>query len=438
MKTGCRSWGRYFSQAHEEHALHWLQDALPVTSHTLLPHGMGRSYGDSCLNDGGALLHARGLDRLIAFDDENGVLRCEAGVTLAAILDFAVPRGWFLPVTPGTKFVTVGGAIANDVHGKNHVRDGTFGCHVTALELWRSDGSRVICSREENAALFSATVGGLGLTGFIGWVELRLLRVQNAFVDDDSFQCSNLDHCLQLFEQSRATHQYRVAWIDCLAQGDQLGRGIFSRANHCNNAWLPTMHRPRKKLSVPVTFPPHVLNRYTVSAFNALYYRKLLKPKRSARLDYDAFFYPLDNIHHWNRIYGPRGFLQYQCVVTKEPRAALHALLARIAQSGQASFLSVLKELGDVPSPGMLSFPRKGYTLALDFPNLGVSTLSLLDDLDAIVREAEGAIYPAKDARMPPGMFRQGYPALEAFAQYIDPRFSSSFWRRVCPPLHKE
>lgn len=433
MKPAFRSWGHYFCYSHEEHVLHWLQDSLPRTEKSLLPHGMGRSYGDSCLNDGGALLHGRGLDRMISFDADTGVLRCEGGVTLAAILDFAVPRGWFLPVTPGTKFVTVGGAIANDVHGKNHERDGTFGCHVNAFELLRSDGSRTLCSSGQNEALFRATIGGLGLTGFISWAEIRLLRVQNAFVDDDSFQCSNLDHCLQLFEQSRATHQYRVAWIDCLAQGNSLGRGIFSRANHCSNPGLPAMHRSRNKLSVPVTFPPHVLNRYTVTAFNALYYRKLRSPKKSARLDYDTFFYPLDNIHHWNRIYGPHGFLQYQCVVTKEPRAALHALLARIARSGQASFLSVLKELGDVPSPGLLSFPRKGYTLALDFPNLGRSTLELMNDLDAIVREAEGAIYPAKDARMSPAMFSLGYPAIDTFSQYIDPRFSSSFWRRVCP-----
>jgi FAD/FMN-containing dehydrogenase len=433
MKTACRSWGRYFHYAHDERALHWLQDTLPVTGKKMLPYGLGRSYGDSCLNDSGVLLHGRGLDRLMDFDPDTGVLRCEAGVSLAEILDFSVPRGWFLPATPGTKFVTVGGAIANDVHGKNHDRDGTFGCHVNAFELLRSDGSRTLCTPDENGGLFRATIGGLGLTGMILWAEIRLLRVTNAFVDDDSFQCQNLDHCLQMFEQSRASHQYRVAWIDCLAQGNALGRSLFSRANHCRNAWLPVAHKPRKKLSVPVTFPPHVLNRHSVTAFNALYFRKLMKPKKTSRLDYDSFFYPLDNIHQWNRIYGPRGFMQYQCVVTKEPRAALHALLGRIARSGQASFLSVLKEFGTVQSPGMLSFPRPGYTLALDFPNLGQSTLDLMQDLDAIVREAEGAIYPAKDARMPPEMFRAGYALIDTFAQYIDPQFSSSFWRRVCP-----
>jgi FAD/FMN-containing dehydrogenase len=433
MKAGADSWGRYFNYSHDECAIHWQQGDLPRTTKSLLPYGLGRSYGDSCLNDGGVLIHTSSLDRLIAFNTETGVLRCEAGVTLADILQFSVPHGWFLPVTPGTKFVTVGGAVANDVHGKNHYRDGSFGRHVKTFELLRSDGSRRICSPVENPDFYRATIGGLGLTGFITWVEMQLLRVQSAFVNDDSFQCQNLDHCLQLFEQSQNSHQYRVAWIDCLAQGESLGRGIFSRANHCENTSLPTMHQPKRKLSVPVTFPPRVLNKFTVTAFNALYFRKLGQPKKSVRLDYDAFFYPLDNIHHWNRIYGPRGFLQYQCVVTKEPRAALRALLARIVRSGQASFLSVLKEFGDLASPGMLSFPRKGFTLALDFPNLGRQTLDLMSELDAIVREAEGALYSAKDARMSPDMFRSGYPANEDFTQFIDPQFSSSFWRRVHP-----
>jgi FAD/FMN-containing dehydrogenase len=433
MKKARHSWGRYFNYFSEEHTICWRQDNLPLTQKSLLPHGLGRSYGDSCLNDNAAMVHTRLLDHAIAFDSSTGLLRCEAGVSLAEILDMCVPLGWFLPVTPGTKFVTVGGAIANDVHGKNHYRDGTFGRHVIAFELLRSDGSRLLCSPGLNAGFYKATIGGLGLTGLVTWAEIQLLRVENAFVDDDSFQCKNLDHCLQLFDQSRESHQYRVAWIDCLAQGASTGRGIFSRANHCANPALPVMHQAKSKLSVPFTFPPRVLNKYTVSAFNALYFRKMGKPQNSSRADYDTFFYPLDNVHHWNRIYGSRGFMQYQCVLAKEPRAALLALLERIARSGQASFLSVLKEFGELASPGMLSFPRKGFTLALDFPNLGQSTLDLLNNLDAIVREAEGAIYPAKDARMSPDMFRSGYAMIEEFQTYIDPHFSSSFWRRVQP-----
>ena len=431
MKNACHSWGRYFHYTHDERTIFWRNDVLPKTENKILPFGMGRSYGDSCLNDGGTLLHTSALNHWIDFDKTTGLLRCEAGVSLADILAICVPHGWFLPATPGTKFVTLGGAVANDVHGKNHVVDGTFGRHITAFELLRSDGERLLCTPSENTGLFCATIGGLGLTGLITWVELQLIPVKNAFVNDDSFQCDNLDHCLQHFEQSRETHRYRVAWLDCLATGSALGRSIFSRANHCESDTLPIVHQQGKKLSVPLTFPPHVLNRYSVSAFNALYCRKLRARKKSARLSYDAFFYPLDNIHHWNRIYGPRGFLQYQCVVTRDVRDTLQALLNRIAQSGQASFLSVLKEFGDLPSPGLLSFPRSGYTLALDFPNLGDSTLNLLNDLDAIVREAEGAIYPAKDARMSPAMFRASFPQVEKFIPYIDPQFSSSFWRRV-------
>lgn len=433
MADARHSWGHYFHCEHDERVLFWRDAMLPSTENKILPHGLGRSYGDSCLNAGGTLVHARALNHFMRFDKENGSLRCEAGVSLADILAVCVPQGWFLPVTPGTKFVTVGGAVANDVHGKNHVSDGALGRHVLAFELLRSNGERLLCTPSENSDLFCATIGGLGLTGFITWVELQLIPVNNAFVNDDSFQCDNLDHCLQHFEQSRETHRYRVAWLDCLAEGNSLGRGIFSRANHCDNSALPALHQSRKKLSVPLMFPPHVLNHYSVKVFNALYFRKLHGRKKSARLSYDSFFYPLDNIHHWNRIYGPRGFLQYQCVVTKDTRDALHALLQRISSAGQASFLSVLKEFGNLPSPGLLSFPRKGYTLALDFPNLGSSTLNLLNDLDAIVREAEGAIYPAKDARMPPDLFRAGFPALDRFIEYIDPQFSSSFWRRVCP-----
>ena len=433
MSTMRHSWGRYFHYEHDERTLFWRDNLLPPSTTRYLPHGLGRSYGDSCLNDGETLVHTRALNHFIQFDKDKGLLRCEAGLLLADILDICVPHGWFLPVTPGTKFVTVGGAVANDVHGKNHFFDGSFGRHVLAFELLRSNGERLLCTPSENAALFGATIGGLGLTGLITWVELQLISVNNAFVNDDSFQCENLDHCLQHFEQSRSTHRYRVAWLDCLAEGNVLGRGIFSRANHCDNDSLPTQNQQRKKLSVPITFPSHILNHYSVKVFNALYFRKLRGRKKSARLSCDTFFYPLDNIHHWNRIYGPRGFLQYQCVVTRDTHDALHALLRRIASSGQASFLSVLKEFGDMPSPGLLSFPRKGYTLALDFPNLGSRTLDLFDDLDAIVREADGAIYPAKDARMSSSMFYAGFPEIESFSQYIDPQFSSSFWRRVCP-----
>jgi len=424
------SWGRYFHYQQKAHSMAWRDEPLP-SDKTVLPYGLGRSYGDSCLNNDGVLLSSQWLDHFIEFDSVTGKLCCEAGVSLKAILDLTVPRGWFLPVTPGTKFVTVGGAIANDVHGKNHNKVGTFGSHVQRLELARSNGEKILCSPQQNPDWFAATIGGLGLTGIILWAELQLIPVANAFIEEESLQCQNLDEMLLLFHQSEQNYQYTVAWIDCLAKGKQLGRGIFTRGNHCRNQTLPKMHVPRKVKSVPFVFPPGCLNRFTVGAFNQLYYRKLGGTQKSSRMDYDRFFYPLDAIHHWNRLYGPRGFIQYQCVLVEDVLPAMKELLQRIAHSGQPSPLNVLKEFGDIRSPGLLSFPRKGLTLALDFPNRGDKTLQLCRELDEVVRCAKGALYPAKDSRMSAAMFESSFPRLEEFKAYVDPKFSSSFWRRV-------
>lgn len=427
-----QSWGRYFNFSHRTATPLWRTEPVVFDpSSSYLPFGLGRSYGDSCLNGDGVLISSDQLDHFISFDDTKGILRCEAGVSFAQILDVVVARGWFLPVTPGTKFVTVAGAIANDVHGKNHTHAGTIGCHVTRLELLNSNGRRLVCSPNDNVELFKATIGGLGLTGFITWAELQLIPVSNAFIQEESIQCNNLDQMFSLFAESDKNYQYTVSWIDCLAKGNQLGRGIFTRGNHCTNIELPKIFRPRPKRSVPFVFPSGCLNRLSVSAFNQLYYRKLLAEKKESRIDYDRFFYPLDAIHHWNRLYGPRGFIQYQCVLVNDGHAAMKELLQRIASSGQPSPLNVLKEFGDVKSPGLLSFPRKGLTLALDFPNRGQKTLQLCNELDEVVRQSGGALYPAKDSRMSAAMFADGFPALEEFKKYIDPAFSSSFWRRV-------
>lgn len=426
------SWGRYFNYTHQSRSLIWRNDRMDIPGISL-PYGLGRSYGDSCLNNHGALLRSNHLDHFIRFDVEKGLLSCEAGVSLQSILELIVPQGWFLAVTPGTKFVTVGGAIANDVHGKNHNKIGTFGCHVRQFELMRSDGERLLCSPHNNSELFSATIGGLGLTGFIVWAELQLIPVVSAFIQEESIQCNHLDEMMALFQESGKNYEYTVAWIDCLAKGKQLGRGIFTRGNHCQNKALPKMHDPRTVRSVPIVFPSGCLNRLTVSAFNQLYYRKLCGKYKSSRMDYDRFFYPLDAIHHWNRLYGPRGFIQYQCVLVENSLEAMKELLRRIAHSGQPSPLNVLKDFGDIASPGMLSFPRKGLTLALDFPNRGKKTLQLCNELDEVVRQAKGALYPAKDSRMSPRMFESGFPKLAEFKHYLDPKFSSSFWRRVQP-----
>lgn len=434
-----QSWGRYFNYQHHTITPAWRGEALSFVdkkhpdSKYYLPFGLGRSYGDSCLNEGGTLICSEQLNHFIAFDEVNGVLRCEAGVSFEQILAVIVPRGWFLPVTPGTKFVTVAGAIANDIHGKNHTHAGTIGCHVQCFELLRSDGSRNLCSAEQNTELFNATIGGLGLTGFVTWAELKLIAVNNAFIMEESIQCENLEQMTQLFTESDKEYQYTVSWIDCLAQGKQLGRGIFTRGNHCTNSELPKTFRPRPKRSVPIVFPPGCLNQFSVTAFNYLYYQKLLAERKQSRLDYDRFFYPLDAIHHWNRLYGPQGFVQYQCVLVENQQDAMQELLQRIARSGQPSPLNVLKEFGSVRSPGLLSFPRKGLTLALDFPNRGQKTLDLCLQLDEVVKQSSGALYPAKDSRMTAEMFTASFPQLNEFKKHIDPAFSSSFWRRVQP-----
>lgn len=429
------SWGRYPAARNQHHR--WLHDrsaALPMPdSGTVLVRGNGRSYGDSCLDPGGTLLHARTLDRFIAFDPASGVLRCEAGVTLSEIIDLALPQGWFLPVTPGTRLATVGGAIGNDVHGKNHHLMGNFGHHLRRLELLRSDGARLELSPSADGnGLFQATLGGLGLTGCITWAELQLRRIPGPWLESESIRFEGLDEFFALSASSAATHEYTVAWIDCLASGKQLGRGHFLRSDHAAPPPedCPAVRESRR--SMPFTPPFSLVNGLSLRAFNTLYYWRQPARRKRAVTHYRPYFYPLDGIGHWNRMYGPRGFMQHQCVLPPaHAREGVAALLKEIARSGQGSFLAVLKEFGERPSLGMLSFPRPGTTLALDFPNTGPEVFRLLDRLDAIVAEAGGAIYPAKDARMSPAIFRSGYPRLQEFARHIDPAFSSGLWRRL-------
>ena len=426
------SWGRYpKSTPLAVYRVDWTDEDLPTGSCSLLPYGNGRSYGDACLNSSGALLDMRGLDRVLSFDRSTGVLRCEAGILLSDILSLVVPMGWFLPVTPGTRFVTVGGAIANDVHGKNHHCAGTFGQHVLRLALRRSDRGVVLCSCTENADLFQATVGGLGLTGAILWAEIQLKPIANPAVDYETIRFANLDAFFELSEDSDQDYEYTVAWIDCLAHGKSLGRGLFMRGNHASpREKLPLP--PPKAHTFPVDPPLPLVNAWSLRVFNSLYYHKQISTVHRAVAHYETFFYPLDGILYWNRLYGRRGFLQYQCVVPPESaRDSVRALLEAIAAARDGSFLSVLKVFGDRRSPGLLSFPRPGTTLALDFPNRGRSTLKLLDRLDEIVASSGGAVYPAKDARMSGENFQQYFPRWKQFQHHIDPRFSSSFWRRV-------
>jgi len=409
----------------------WRSDppALDRLRGPVLPYACGRSYGDSCLNEGGLLLDVRRLDRLIAFDEERGLLQCEAGVTLAEILALTVPRGWFLPVVPGTRWVSVGGAIANDIHGKNHHRAGTFGAHVARLELLRSTGERVRCVPHD--PLFQATVGGLGLTGLILWAEIRLKRVPGAGIMMERIRFPDLEAFFELAAEDHA-FEYTVAWVDCLAGGRRLGRGIYTRGDHAPiDGPVPSPLRPAR-LTVPGDAPAGLLNRLTLGLFNEAYYRGQLGSRRRATVPYGPFFFPLDGVGEWSRLYGPRGFVQYQCVVPDGPGGGpIRTIFERIARSGEPASLAVLKRFGGACSPGMLSFPRAGITLAVDFAVRGARTLALLDDLDAVVREAGGAVYPAKDARMSPDSFRAFFPGLDRFTAYRDPKFSSSFWRRV-------
>lgn len=431
-----QSWGRYPKVEHSQvQSVYW-RNELPDLSHLelpVLPYAYGRSYGDSCLNEGGISLDVSHLRRFISFEEEKGLLRCEAGVSLADILEVMVPRGWFLPVTPGTKFVSVGGAIANDVHGKNHHKGGTFGCHVTCFELLRSSGERLICSPHENSELFRATIGGLGLTGVILWAEFKLQPIVNPYIDMDHIRFSSLDEFFEISAASDQDFEYTMSWVDLLIGGKNLCRGIFMRGNHNQSRALAS--KPVKKrlsLALPFNFPPFVLNGLTVKTFNELFYHVQLSESVHKVVPYDPFFYPLDSIHDWYRMYGKRGFLQYQFVVPFEnSHAAMKEILARIRRSGEGSFLTVLKKFGDVQSPGMLSFPRPGLTLALDFAFGGQKTLKLLEELDRIVLQSGGAVYPAKDARMSAESFRAFFPKWKEFAQYVDPHFSSSFWRRV-------
>jgi FAD/FMN-containing dehydrogenase len=428
------SWGRYPEAAHTRVIpLVWRSDipALDSLPEPVLPFAYGRSYGDSCLNDGAALLDVTGLDRLISFDDQQGILRCEAGVTLAQVLAVSVPRGWFPSVVPGTRWVSVGGAIANDIHGKNHHRQGTFGAHVVRFELLRSSGERLLCSPTENADLFRATIGGLGLTGVILWAELRLRRVVGTGIRQERIRFGSLDEFFDLAEED-ARFEHTVAWVDCLARGKRLGRGLYMRGDH--STWPREEPDPLTEawLAVPCNAPTGLLNRATLRAFNQAYYYR--QARRSSRevIPYMPFFFPLDGIGDWSRLYGKRGFLQYQCVVPDAPGGgAIRTILQRISGSDQPAALTVLKRFGTSVSPGLMSFPRPGLTLAVDFAFRGESTLRLLESLDAVVADSGGAVYPAKDARMSPQSFRRFFPAWTDFAAHIDPRFSSSFWRRV-------
>lgn len=407
---------------------------------SFISRGLGRSYGDAALNrDHGVISHLR-LNRFLAFDPQTGELECEAGVSFAEILQYFLPQGFFLAVTPGTKFVTVGGAIAADVHGKNHHRDGTVANFVREIKLLTPGGEILVCSPASHAETFWATIGGMGLTGVILSARLALCRVETAYVFVDYQKTRNFEEALGIMGESDRQYQYSVAWIDCLATGASLGRGVLMRGNHAPAAHLPRRLRnplaepAHGQWNLPINLPALTLNSLTVGAFNTLYYASHRNAAQQL-VDFEKFFYPLDAIRNWNRLYGRRGFVQYQFALPPESgRAGLAAILERLARSRRSSFLGVLKCFGDA-NPGLLSFPIRGYTLALDLP-AGRGLRPFLQELDQLVLRHGGRVYLAKDAALSAETFAAMYPQLERFRavkQRLDPKgvLSSSLARRL-------
>jgi FAD/FMN-containing dehydrogenase len=431
------SWGRYPHYPQSPHPIYWpenvsqgLAEIAKIGQGATLAFGCGRSYGDSCLAESGHVLAMQNMDRVLAVDWETGVVLAQAGLTLAELIRMALPRGWFLPVTPGTKFVTLGGAVANDVHGKNHHVMGTFGRHVKHLLIHRSDEGITQCSPHYKPDLFAATVGGLGLTGVILAVEIQLRRVVSSDINQRSIRFGGLEEFFELSGTHDASHEYTVAWIDCLASGKQAGRGHYIAGNHGLNHSINVA--PAGGLSMPIDPPLSLINSFSLRAFNTLYYHRQLKKEVASLVGYDPFFYPLDRLQQWNRIYGRAGFQQYQCVVPLQNGCeVIRAVMQQIAKSGTGSFLAVLKQCGELSSPGLLSFPMSGVSLALDFPQRDQINERLFKKLDALVHEAGGRLYPAKDAHMSATHFKQAYPQWERVEALRDPQLSSHFWKRV-------
>jgi len=407
---------------------------------TLLARGLGRSYGDTAVNTAGGVVRMERLNGMIAFDDGTGTLVSEAGVSLAEIIDVFLPRGFFLPVTPGTKFVTVGGAIANDIHGKNHHRDGTFGDFVDWFDLLTPTGDVLRCSRTENTDAFWATLGGIGLTGFIVAAAVRLQRVPSAYMRVDYRKANNLEDALAAIDAKDDDYQYSVGWTDCLAKGGALGRTVLMRGEHASPEDLDRdrrhmpYHVPRRaKLKVPFEAPGFLINPMFISVFNNLVW-SAHKAMDGAIIDYDRYFYPLDRILEWNLLYGRGGFAQYQVTVPKAEYTCLIKLLELLQRERRPVTLAVLKAFG-AANDGLLSYPSAGYTLTLDLSNKG-DLPSVLRRMDAILLEHGGRIYLAKDVAAEPATVAAMYSKLEQFKAVrseLDPdnRLASSMARRL-------
>lgn len=408
---------------------HQLERTLPSDRRSFIARGMGRSYGDSAQNAGGAVLAMPGLERVLGIDLDRGLLTAEAGMTLDAMIRLVLPLGYFVPVTPGTRFVTLGGAIAADIHGKNHHKDGSFQQHVTEFALDTPKGAPLTVTRDSYPDLFAATMGGMGLTGVVTSATIRLLPVETAYMRVDTERAANLDDAMDRMLSGDRLYRYSVAWTDSLARGKSLGRSVLLRAHHAvqdelDDAMRGQPVRFREKFGVPVppVVPGGLLRKSTMRAFNEAFFRRAPEMERGRIESIAAYFHPLDRVRDFNRIYGPRGLVQYQFVVPDGEERALRTAFEQLSGAGLPSFLTVLKRFG--PGEGMLSFPKAGWTLALDIP-AGASGLDeLLDELDVVVANAGGRVYLAKDSRLRPEMLAAMYPDLErwkAIRASVDP-----------------
>jgi FAD/FMN-containing dehydrogenase len=422
------SWGLPAHSPKRTFSLSQVQNQVDlVKGDFALPVGLGRSYGDVGLNSGHTVVNSRDANHFLSFDRETGILKCQAGVTLAEIQRTFIPQGFALIATPGTAQVSVGGAIAIDVHGKNHHRVSSFGAHLKEFTLLRTSGEVLVCSPSNNSEMFEATIGGLGLTGFILDATFTLKKVNSAHLIQDTIHFDNLAEFLRVSKDSESSHEYSVAWVDTSKR--KFGRGFLMRANIADDGdfGMP----PAKAIELPM-LPFGVVNKYSNAILAGAYRLSNSRHNSETKVDYQKYFYPLDAIAYWNHAYGPKGFYQYQFVVPHESaEAAINEILKQVALSGNQSFLSVLKTLGGQKPAGLMSFTRPGVTVALDFQNRGIETLELFSRLDKILTEANGALNLSKDARMPKALFEQSYPRFQELEALRDPGISSGLSRRL-------
>jgi FAD/FMN-containing dehydrogenase len=402
------------------------------TSENLLPRGLGRSYGDVCLIEDGTLALTNFKKRIIDFDEEKGIINCESGISINEILKLITPSGWFLPIVPGTSYVTIGGAIANDIHGKNHHNKGSFGNWVLSFEILLSSGEVLNCSKDNNTEHFNATIGGLGLTGLILSVRIQLIKISNEFIDSGSIRFYSLDEFFQINEEMEKQYEYTVAWVDFNPTKSYGLRGVYHYGNHSKKQNIKKSFNPNGfRISLPITPPISLVNNFTLSLLNNIYF--LINKNKTLKLQsYKSFFFPLDIIKNWNKAYGVKGFYQYQFVVpTKAAYNVIDEIINEFKEANQRPALGVLKSFGNIESNGILSFPEKGLTLAIDLQNKGNTTLELMNKLDEIILSFGGKLYPAKDCRMSSSTFKKMYPQIDSFKKYKDPKISSLFYKRV-------